>query len=117
MDISFCSCAFQVTEDSRAAPQWRGLQHTLCGHRVAVSSMAYSSNFNLLISGDEAGSLFVWDVNSWRLLRVITAEPERPPEDAAPIVRVVTTAVSDTMGDIAAAFSSENGEDRVHSLF
>jgi WD40 repeat protein len=46
--------------------------HTLCGHSSSISSLAFSDDKSMLASGDDDGTVHVWDVSSGRLLLTLS---------------------------------------------
>lgn len=49
-------------------------QNDFLGHSTSISSMSLSFDGSLLISGDQSGELFIWDIGSRQVLRKIKGQ-------------------------------------------
>lgn len=72
------------------------LRATLCGHTEAVTCVAASNAFNLVLSGSRDGTCIMWDSSRLCFLRQL-------PDHAAPVTAV---SISEATGDIATCSGS-----------
>lgn len=49
-------------------------QNDFLGHSTAISAMGLSFDGTLLVSGDQSGDLFIWDIGSRQVLRKIKGQ-------------------------------------------
>lgn len=73
----------------------------LLGHLAAVVAMTVSDPFSVLVSGDEDGAVFIWDLNRFSRVRAL------PKHETG----VACIAMSDSTGDIVTVRHCHNNQD------